>query len=173
MSENTYTYTARSATEPGKIATFTLRDGNVSVEFGNALVEQLGEAYQTFREEERIDSLKAWIRPATTGTMQRLTEPIPLVDFDAEIEDRTLQATAWIRAGGLRLAPIMLTWQEVDNVDSAHAFVDQLQNRKDSLRDDISQPAPPDYWISWVVIALLLILAPLYFLRKLRKHEST
>ena len=48
MKENTFTYTARSAQDPEKMAMFTLHNGSVSVQLGNTLVEQAEEAYESF-----------------------------------------------------------------------------------------------------------------------------
>lgn len=167
----TFTYTARSATDPEKLATFTLRNGSVTIELGNLFVEQAGEAYDAFRDEATEHKLASWIKPATTGTLQSLIEPIPLRDFDAEINDESLQTTAWIRAGGLRLAPVMMTWQEVDNRQGAQAFVDELHGRKKASENVGSGVDPLDYWASWIVIASMTVLFPILVIRLWRKRQ--
>jgi hypothetical protein len=174
MKENTFTYTARSATDPDKMAMFTLHNGSVSVELGNAIMEQVGEAYETFSDEASDKGLATWIKPAATGAFQKLIKPIPLADFNAEFSgDNTLQTTAWIRAGGLRLAPVMMTWEEVDNPEGAHAFVSELEHRKETNQDDHTLPDPLDYWASWIVIGLATIALPIIFLRLWQKRRST
>lgn len=172
MKENTFTYTARSADDPNKMAMFTLHNGSVSVELGNAIVEQVGEAYETYRDEESDSKLRTWLKPATTGSIQKLIKPISLADFDAEISGDALQTTAWIRAGGLRLAPVMMTWQEVDNPAGAEAFVNELRNRKEMIEDDRNRPAPLDYWASWIAIGLMTIALPIIFIRQWQKREQ-
>ena len=129
MEENTFTFTARSGSNPDKSATFTLNNGSVSVELGNVLVEQISKAYDSFSDEEAVQRLSSWFKPTATGTLQKMIEPISIEDFDAEMSGDALQTTAWIRAGGLRLAPVMMTWQDVDNPRGAQAFVDELQDR--------------------------------------------
>lgn len=173
MKENTFTYTARSANDPNKMAMFTLYNGSVSVELGNVIMEQVGEAYDTFRDEESNNDLKSWIKPAATGSIQKLIKPIPLADFDAEISGDALQTTAWIRAGGLRLAPVMMTWQEVDNPGGAQAFVTELQKRKETIQDERTRPAPLDYWVSWIAIGLMTVLLPVIFIRQWQKRQSS
>lgn len=171
MKENTFTYTARSAQNPDKMAMFTLHNGSVSVQLGNALVEQAEEAYENFRE-EGDRRLTAWIKPVATGSLQRLLQPIPLEDFDADLKGSTLQATAWIRAGGLRLAPVMMTWEEVDNPEGADAFVAELQERKETMTDTGGLPDLFDYWASWIMIGLMGIALPIMLMRQFRKRRS-
>ena len=173
MKENTFTFTARSGANPEKAATFTLNNGSVSVELGNALVEQISAAYDSFSDEESEQTFSSWIKPAATGTLQTLIEPIPLADFDAEMRGGTLQTTAWIRAGGLRLAPVMMTWQDVDNQQGAKAFVNELQDRKEVVDGDESGPDPLDYWISWFVMGLFVVTMPIILIRLMRKKQAS
>jgi hypothetical protein len=171
MKENTFTYTARSTQDPQKMAMFTLHNGTVSVQLGDTLMEQAEEAYESFRGEDD-GRLTAWIKPVATGSLQRLLLPIPLADFDADVQGESLQATAWIRAGGLRLAPVMMTWQEVDNPDGANAFVNELRERKEVTADSDRLPNPFDYWASWIVIGLAAIVLPIMFMRQLKERRS-
>lgn len=174
MKENTFTYTARSVDDPNKMAMFTLHNGSVSVDLGNALIEQAGQAYDATSDEASEKKLAAWIKPAATGALQKLVKPVPLTDFDAEMSGDTLQATAWIRAGGLRLAPVMMTWQAVDNPEGAQAFVSELQSRKESIQqDEPTRPNPLDYWASWFVIGLMTIALPVLFIRQWQKRQSS
>ncbi len=172
MKEKTFTYTARSATDPEKMAMFTLHNGSVSVDLGNTLVEQIDEAYQVTSDEESDRNFTTWIKPAATGAIQKLIKPLPLTDFDAELSGDALQATAWVRAGGLRLAPVMMTWQDVDNPDGAQAFVKELQDRKASIQDEQTRPAPLDYWISWIMIGVMTIALPILFVKQWRKQRA-
>ena len=173
MKERTFTYTARSAVDPDKMAMFTLHNGSVSVDLGNTLVEQIGEAYQDTGDEESEKRFTTWIKPAATGAIQKLIKPVPLADFDAEMSGEALQTTAWIRAGGLRLAPVMMTWQEVDNPDGAQAFVRELHDRKASIQDELTHPAPLDYWASWLLISLMTIALPILFIKQWRKQRAS
>lgn len=165
MGKNTFTYTARSIKRPDKMATFTLHNGSVDVELGNRILEQVQTAFDTFNDndEEADQKVAAWIKPAASGALQQLIEPIPLHDFDADIEDDRLHITTWIRAGGLRLVPLMLTWHHVDNAAGAAAFVDELKNRKDANHKAQSTPDPLDYWATWIVMGLFVLAMPVLF----------
>jgi len=174
MKEDTFTYTARSIDDPNKMAMFTLHNGSVSVDLGSTLMEQASEAYDATTDEESDKRLATWIKPAATGALQKLVKPIPLSDFDAEMSGDMLQATAWIRAGGLRLAPVMMTWQAVDNPDGAQAFVNELRERKESIQDEQqTYPDPLDYWASWIIIGLMAIALPILFVKQWRKRQSS
>jgi len=173
MKKNTFTYTARSTENPEKMAMFTLHNGSVSVELGNTLMEQVGEAYEAYGDEEIDKGISTWIKPAATGTIQKLLRPVPLADFDAEMSGDALQTTAWIRAGGLRLAPIMMTWQEVDNPEGARAFVDELRDRKESIQEEKSLPDALDYWASWIAIGLMTMVLPILFIKRWRARRSS
>lgn len=170
MKENTMTFTARSAENPDKMAMFTLHNGSVSIQLGNALLEQVEEAYDNFRAGDDR-TLATWIKPVATGTLQQLLEPIPLADFDAELKDETLQTTAWLRAGGLRLAPVMMSWQQVDNPAGAEAFMTALVARKKEL-DEERLPNPFDYWIGWVLLGVASLVLPLAIYRLFRNRIS-
>lgn len=173
MKENTFTYTARSAIYPEKVATFTFHNGSVSVDLANVLLEQAGKAYDAYTEEESEEGLATWIKPAAAGSLQKMLKPIPLSDFDAEISGDDLQATAWIRAAGLRLVPVMMTWQEVDNPEGAQAFVTELQKRKETIGNDSTLMDPFDYWASWIAIGLMAIALPILLLRRWQKQRSS
>lgn len=173
MKQDTYTFTARSAVNPNKVATFTFHNGDVSVELGNAIVEQATEAYEALTEDGPEKDLSAWIKPASTTAVQKLIEPISVADFDAETKDNALQATAWIRTGGLRLAPIMMTWHEVDNPEAAEAFVAELKNRKELLEDELTRPGLLDYWAGWIGIGLASVATPLILMKWWQKRRSS
>lgn len=172
MKETTFTYTARSAFDRSKMAMFTLHNGSVSIALGNTLIEQVGEAYDTTAVEDESSDITTWVKPAATGALQKLLKPVALADFDAEMSNETLQATAWIRAGGLRLAPVMMTWQQVDNPKGAQAFVTELKERKKSIQEQKTLPTLLDYWVSWIAIGLMTIALPLLFIKKRQKQRS-
>ncbi len=171
--EDTFTFAARSARDPQKMATFTLHNGSVSVDLGNALMEQASEAYESYQDDESGKNLATWISPVVTGTLQKLVKPVPLADFDADLTGDSLQATAWVRAGGLRLAPVMMTWKEVDNPDGAQAFVNELEERKDMLHEEQTRLAPFDYWISWLGMGLAAVALPIFFIRRWRRRSQS
>ncbi len=169
--ENTLTYTARGADDPDNMATFTLHNGSISIQLGNALLEQVEEVYETFRVGDDR-TLSTWIKPLATGSLQQLLEPIPLEDFDAEFKDDTLQTTAWLRAGGLRLAPVMMKWEQVDNPAGAAAFLEALDDRKSGLDDSHRLPNPFDYWAGWAILTIVTLTLPFVIVKLLKNRVS-
>lgn len=165
MNENTMTFTARSREKPEKMATFTLQNGNVTLQLGDALLASVEQVFDTLSDDEAV-SLRSWLKPITTGSMEHLAEPIPVQDFDANLEEDSFQTVAWLRAGGLRLAPVMLNWQHVDNPDGAKAFVEELQERQQKANKLQKLPSIFDYWITWVIATILLVVMPVVFIRR-------
>ena len=96
-------------------------------------------------------------------------QPIALEDFDAKMKGETLQTMAWIRAGGLRLAPILVTWPQVDNPAGAKAFVAEVEERKDALTKGAD---PLDYWLVWFLIGVASVLFPIYWMKKWQKRRA-
>lgn len=172
MKENTFTYTARSAENPDKMAMFTLHNGSVSIQLGNALLEQVEQAYESFRVDDDR-TLSTWLKPIATGSLQQLMEPIPIEDFDAELKDETLQTTAWLRAGGLRLAPVMMNWRHVDNVAGAEAFMEALEKRREELGETRRFPNPFDYWAGWIIMGLVSIVLPIILIRQFMHRQES
>lgn len=171
MNEDTFTFTARSASNPDQLATFTLSDGTVNVALGNAILEQVEGVFDAFHAEE-TNRFTAWIEPAATGALQRVMQPISLDDFDATLKDDSLRVVGWMRAGGLRLAPIVAVWPAVDNPVGARAFVDEIQNRKKEMGQDSKMPDPFDYWISWILAAVVAVALPIALWRLLKNKRQ-
>ena len=99
-------------------------------------------------------------------------QPVALADFDAQMKGDTLQTLAWIRAGGLRLAPIMVTWPKVDNPVGAKAFVAEVNERKENLSEGSTGPDPLDYWLSWFLIGVMTIVLPLFWWKKWQQRNN-
>jgi hypothetical protein len=171
VNENTFTFTARSIDNPDKVATFTLQNGHVSVELGSAMMEQVERVFDAFDGTES-SRLISWLEPAAAGALRKVEQPIPLADFEADIHGERMQATAWLRAGGLRLAPIMATWKQVDNPAGAQAFVNELHDRREMIAESDRRPALFDYWISWVAAGLMSITLPLIWWRLWLRHRQ-
>ena len=165
MKDKTMTFTARSREKPEKVATFTMEDGGVCVQLGDALLAQVKRAFDALADEEAKE-LKSLLQPGENSAMHGLEEPIPVQDFNAQLEDDSFQTVAWLRAGGLRLAPVMLNWRHVDNPDAAEAFVKELEERQQKASEIHKFPGIFDYWITWVLAAVMLIALPVIFIRR-------
>lgn len=162
--KDTYTFTARSAEKPEEVATLTLHNHSMSVELGGALLEQVEKVFQGGGE-TGDGRLPPWLVPAIAWLVQQALRPFNVADVSANIRDKNLWITAWLRVGGLRLAPLTVGWEQVDNPDAAQAFVRELNKRKVSAAHPGQFPGPFDYWASWALIGFLLIALPFRWLR--------
>jgi len=149
--ENTYTYTARSADDPEKVVTFTLYDHHLIVDVGAPIehVERALQARQAEEEEEEDYQVQPWLKPVAVSAIERSTRPFNAADVYADTDNGKLSVTAWVRAGRLRLAPVVFNVENVDNLDAAEAFVDELEKRKTSIDRPSPFPGVLDYWASW------------------------
>lgn len=171
MKTQTFTYTARSAVHPERVITFTLHDHSLSLDLG-APLEQIERAIQAQEGEEGQDEESRWLRPIALSMLQRGASPFALDDVEAEVDGGGLSVTAWIRAGGLRLAPLIMTWNQVDNPAGAEAFVRELDRRKQKAPEQSSLGGPFDYWFSWLLGGLIGIVFLAVGLRSwLKKKE--
>lgn len=166
----TYTYTARSAEHPERVVTFRLRDSRMSVSLGAPLEQvertlQIGageeepeapeEALEEADEVEPADKPKLWLKPMAVSLMERGMRPFHVDDVVAKAADDWLRVKAWIRAGNLRLLPFTLIEGRVDNPDAAHAFIEEVKERKTAAGLSIFDLL--DYWATWIVGGILMI----------------
>lgn len=169
MPEETYTYTARSAENPERVVTFTLRDRRMSVGVGTPL-EQIERAIPIGREEEEapeerpeeqaepeievkeVEAPKLWLRPLAVSLVERTTRPVHVDDVAAAVADDWLRVRAWVRTGGLRLLPVTLIDGRVDNPVAAQDFVRELEERR--TVGGFTLFGLLDYWATWVVAAV-------------------
>jgi hypothetical protein len=166
MKEDTYTYTARSVEDPAQVITFTLHDHSMSVDLGTAL-EHVERALQL----EQADSVATAVmeplaKPMALSVWERVSRPVSVADVNASAAGNWLQVTSWIRALGLRLAPVPFVMQQVDNPDAAHAFVDELNERKKTALRPGAFRGPLDYWITWLMGSLAVAMLVWLGLRK-------
>lgn len=152
----TYTYTARSVDNPEKVVTFTLYNGHMRVNLTGVLdqARQVAEAEQ--KPDEIKDQLAAQARPAIAKLAEKTAGPVHVSDVNANLDEDNLHVTFWQRLAGLRLAPVMFSMGEVDNVDAAEAFVEEVQNRKETASHASRFFGPLDYWIGWVGLLMLV-----------------
>jgi hypothetical protein len=171
--EETYTFIARSAKDPLKVATFTLHNSSVSVGIG-VPAEQIRTTVEArSAEDENGDAPKMWMKPVALSVIGRASEPFRLYDVTAKLERGSLHVTAWMRAAGLRLAPINLTWEQVDNPEAAEGFVQEIQRRKTEVRPAGRMPGPLDYWWTWITGAISILgLGTAWIVRRLRRDRS-
>lgn len=166
----TTTFTARGAYDPDKLATFTLQNGSVRVEFGEALLEQTEEALSKLDAE--AGPVASFARPLATASMQTIMSPFDVQDFSAAVDGDSFQGVGWVRAAGLRLVPIVFKWRHVDNPAAAAAFVSELEARQRQKPANRRFPALWDYWAGWLTTAAALVALPLLLWQRLKKNRQ-
>jgi hypothetical protein len=162
---DTYTYTARSADEPEELATFTLYDHSLSVEAGDMLMEQIDRLLDSGTAETQFE-LSPWLKPAIVWLAQELLRPFSVADVTARTQDEGFWITGWLRVRGMRLAPLTIGWNHVDNPDAAKAFEQELNKRKVSAPHPGRFPGPFDYWAAWIIVVMLVALVPLRWMER-------
>jgi len=180
---DTYTYTARSAENPERVVTFTLRDSRLSVGVG-APLEQVERAVKITRgegrpegeveeeapiETEQDEKPQLWLRPVAVSLVERGTRPIHVDDVIANVHEGWLMVKAWVRAGGLRLVPVTLMDGLVDNPVAARDFVDEVQERKTAVGFKPFELL--DYWATWIVAGVVGLLVFQQWRRKGREKN--
>ena len=155
--KNTYTYSARSIDHPERVITFTLHDRWLSVEPGAPVefVEQVVEVAKGKEgQDEEMRPTGPWLKPLAVSLAERSTRPFRIVDINADMAEDRLYVQGWIRTGGLRLLPITLIKERVDNPTAAGAFVKKIDERKAESQSSLQIL---DYWATWVVAGTLLL----------------
>jgi hypothetical protein len=154
--EDTYTYTARSIEYPEQAVTFTLHDHHMSVEMA-APVEQVERILprDEGEEGEPEEEAKIWLKPLAVSIIERGTGPFRVEDVYPQTDEDWLRVKAWYRAGGLGLMPVTLLDGRVDNPDAAHAFVEEVDRRKDEAQGAAGFLSILDYWITWFAAGFL------------------
>jgi hypothetical protein len=139
------------------VVTFTLLDHKLAVNAGVSL-GQIERALEARREDD-ADVLppQTWFKSAAVSMLERVTKPINVRDVKATLDDGGVRLTAWVRAGGLRLTPVVFDVQQVDNREAAQAFVDELGRRQESAQDPSRLPGLLDYWAVWLVSGVLAL----------------
>jgi hypothetical protein len=153
----TYTYTARSAADPAQVVTFTLYDDRLAIGVG-VPIEQIERAVSSRNggeEGETQTEPEFWVKPVAVSLIERGAEPFNVEDVTAGLYDGQLRVTAWVRGGGLRLAPVRFTVNDVDNPDAAAAFVKELHRRSEGAEGASRLPGLFDYWAGWALTGLL------------------
>ena len=171
MAENTFTFTARGMQDPDKMATFTLQNGSVSVQLGNALLSEMVDVTETYQAEKTVD-MADLTKATVVGATHKLLRTLPLQDFEADMDGQSLHTTTWVRKGGLRTIPVSMTWQEVDNPEAARAFVQEVGERKEQLPNVQQLPSILDYWVSWLALGLSGLVLFSVFMRILKRFLS-
>lgn len=157
---DTYTYTARNAENADELATFTLYDHSLSIEASEILMEQIDRLVEAGKSETEFE-VPVWLKPVVAWLAQEVLRPFSVADVSARTHDDGFWVTAWVRAAGMRLAPLTLGWEHVDNPDAADAFVRQLNTRQMSAPHPGRFPGPFDYWAAWLIVAVLVVVLPL------------
>jgi hypothetical protein len=156
----TYTFTARDAQVPEKVVTFTLYGDHLRVNF-TGLVEKIGKISQSDEKpKEAGRQIATEAQPATLKLAQQISGPVHIGDVHAELDGEDFKLHAWQRLAGLKLAPLWVNVEHVDNIDAAKAFISELEDRKDEAEHPGRFFGPLDFWAGWA--GLLIGIAVLF-----------
>ena len=97
------------------------------------------------------------VKPMTVSLMEKSGQPFNVADVSAKAEDGGLDVTAWVRAKGLRLAPVRFSWDRVDNPEGAKAFAQEVSGRSQAALRPGRFSGLMDYWISWLGLGALVL----------------
>jgi hypothetical protein len=91
--------------------------------------------------------------------MEELAGPVHISDVKGTVvgEDQ-LKLTIWKRMGGLRAAPVLFQFENVDKPEAAQAFISELEERKAAADHLGTFFGPLDYWLGWIGLAVVFIL---------------
>lgn len=153
----TYTYTARNANNPDKVVTFTLDNGHMRVNLTGILDQTSRINAADDKKAEIQNQLSMQAKPAALKLAENISGPFHISDVNADLEDDRLRVSMWQRAGGLRLAPVRFNMGQVDNIEAAEAFVDEVQNRQTKTESRTKFFGPLDYWIGWIGLGLVML----------------
>ena len=156
--KDTYTYTARSAADPDRVVTFTLVNGHMMLNL-TGVMDQLSEVVTADEKATTVkEQMKKQIGPSMMKGIEQLSGPVHVRDVAADLVEGRLVVRAWQRAGGLRLAPMVIGIDRVDNVEAAEAFVEELDTRQNSVQSAGKFAGPLDYWFGWAALFLIVLL---------------
>ena len=169
----TYTYTARDADNPDSLVTITLYPDYVKIN-PTGLWDQLGKLSAA---DEKAGELRRQLAnqagPTALKLIESISGPIHLSDFNVSLEGERLRINTWQRLNRLRLTPINLTIQRVDNPDAAGAFVAELQRRKQDIASAQVLPGIFDYWASWTALAIGVLTGVLVVVLMQRRNRRS
>ena len=153
----TYTYTARDKHNPEHAATFTIVDDHLRVNLAD-LDDQLS---GLIKQPNHMSAIVKFLVKQSTLAIYKMTEwmsgPVHIHDVSPSLQNAQFSLVIWKRVVGLKLAPMMILFQEVDNPEAAQLFIRNLtKKRSDSLKPS-SFPGIFDYWISWIAVLVGVI----------------
>jgi hypothetical protein len=155
---DTYTFTARSAENPQNVVTFTLEDHSLQINL-TGLLEPLNNIKDPEEMQEQAKRmLRAQLKPGVLKFVEGFTGPVPVSDVEASLHGDDFHLTAWQRMMGLRLVPVRFKMAQVDNLEAAEGFVEELAIRKKEAGWAGTFFGPLDYWVGWLGLVLLIML---------------
>lgn len=171
---DTYTYVARSADDPRRAAVFTLHGDRVSIDpVGPPSYYRVGDGEVRERRLRRVRRMMPWMMPTGVSAMERvLHKDFRVRDIMARAKGDALSVRAWVRPAGLRLAPVMMTWRQVDNPDAAQAFTREVERRQQQS-ERRGLPGPLDFWGSWLAGGLAAVSATAWMVMRMREARMS
>ena len=163
----TYTYTARNNENPEHAATFTIVDDHLRVNL-TGLDDQIP---QMLSGSQQIRPIKQFLTTQSGTLLYKIIEsmsgPVHIRDVAPNLTDEQPNLVMWKRVGGLRLAPMQISIQKIDNPEAAALFLEALTERQAETDSPDVLPGLMDYWATW----LGLLLGSITLIKKLRQQK--
>ncbi len=162
--ENTYTFIARSAVNPLRVATFTMHGDRMSIGMGSpieqmdSLIGDEDESEETGGAVDVIESQTPWIRPLIISLIERKSTPFHIRDVEVHRTNGGLHVHAWSRLAGLRFFPVIMRWNEVDNPAAAEDFAREVNERQETTSEVRKFIGFLDYWATWIVGVIAMVI---------------
>lgn len=176
MEKQTITFTARSSTNPERVATLTISGEELYLDLSGSIMEGIQKGLAARDEEDGswAGGLVRFIRPLGAFLIQQGLNTFPIEDASGSVKGGAFTLMLWTRLAGLRLAPVFLRWGQVDNPEGAEAFCTELTNRKSGTLEQPVSKGAGSYWGTWVfggfIVAVLV--KKILFPGKKKENES-
>lgn len=153
----TYTYTARNKHNPNRVITFTIYKDQVKVNL-TGLDDQVSKIIKSNDQKSAVKELITTQAGTTIyKAIEQISGSVHINDVNSDLKGDQFTLTFWRRLAGLRLAPLVLSIGEVDNLQGAQQFIDTLRERQALTETPSVFSGPLDYWATWIAMLIGLI----------------
>ena len=144
-----YTLTLHEADHPDQPITFTLDGDTFQMDIG-ALFGPETPALDTPPKEPWEERLEL----VTQKFIQPFSSPMHVRDVTFLAQGDAITLQIWKRLGGLRLAPILITIDDIDDPVATADFAQRVEEQAHFASRPGKYTGPLDYWGSWILMGL-------------------
>jgi len=149
MTSTSTTLTLHEAKHPGKPLTFTLEGDAFQMDLSQLFVPE-----EPIPDSPPVEPGAAQMVLAMQKMIQPFSGPVHVKDVTFLADGENLTVQVWKRARGLRLAPLVLVLEGIDDPQGAAALAAQIKERSQAASWPGKYTGPLDYWGAWALLAL-------------------